>query len=120
MLNDTVIGCKIAANAEWLLGMTFLKIAKCRVAPLAIRAKLGRWAGSLENNMPYREESMSAKQYQRAVAGLNLSVWAAGRVLGISHRQSLRYSVGGGVPLCIRRLLEMLRDHGVPEDWRKP
>lgn len=70
--------------------------------------------------MPFREESMSAGQYKHAVRALDLTVWAAGRVLGISHRQSLRYATDGKVPLVIRRLLEMLRAHGVPEDWRKP
>lgn len=54
---------------------------------------------------------MTTAQFNNALAGLNLSVYAAAPILGVSLRQAQRYSSGEqAVPATVSCILGMLRD----------
>lgn len=55
------------------------------------------------------ESTMTAKQFNQAVAKLGLSVYASAPALGISLRQAQRYSAGEtAVPMTVAKLLRAL------------
>jgi hypothetical protein len=58
---------------------------------------------------------MTSKQYRAALARLGLSQAAAGRLLGVSHRQSKRYAASGiaGPP---EKLLQLLLSGAVTRE----
>lgn len=63
---------------------------------------------------------MNSEQYRAILKNLGLSVYASGRIIGISLRQSQRYAAGDAIPVPIARLLIMLDRHGIPAEWRAP
>lgn len=63
---------------------------------------------------------MTREEFNEALAALKLtSQGAAGKVLGIGRRSVIRYANGDAeVPEPVRRLIVMLRKHGVPKEFR--
>ena len=61
---------------------------------------------------------MTGRQYKKSLKDLSLSINGAGKVLGITSRQSFRYASGeNDIPLTVERLIEMCKRHGIPEEW---
>ena len=62
---------------------------------------------------------MTAAQFKAALHKLDLSVYAARKVLGLGKGQPYRYAQGkAAIPVKIERLLLMMVRYGVPEEWR--
>lgn len=66
--------------------------------------------------MPKRDQAMTAGQYNAALRRLDLTPYAAAKVLGISLRQSHRYAADETpVPPVVAKLVRAYVKHGMPE-----
>jgi hypothetical protein len=61
---------------------------------------------------------MTKAEYRKAIKALKLSIRGSGPVLGVTSRQGVRYAAGSTIPETIVRLLEMYKQHGIPQKWQ--
>lgn len=52
---------------------------------------------------------MTADEFNKALKGLGVSVYASPPVLGVSLRQAQRYSAGEAIPMPVAKLLRLAR-----------
>lgn len=83
----------------------------CEGARTAISNQLG-------HTMPARDEGMTAREFSAWLKHADLTPYAAAPILGISRAQCHRYAADGNVPITVAKLVDMLRRHGIPRDWR--